>query len=284
MPKVRMPDGSVIEIGAESLLNDDDQPLQIPTGPFFTAEDLARVRQEEKDKLYNQINRNNEELASLRDQVGSLTAAEQRRAAQLEEEQQRLAAEARAAEEQELDAKSLIQRKEQEWQQQLQQTQQTWEQKFEEERQKREQAELLREKEREFNDLKEYAQAQVAANEGKIAPQLLPWINGNSREEIDAAVVRAIETTDQIAAEMQQLVGVQDPNMIQQQIPGQPVVPAPPVTPGTRVTTGPSNQDPGAQFQTLTNEQIKNMPLSEYAKLRGQLGIGAQGQNRGLFG
>lgn len=282
-----MPDGSIIEVGADSLLTDDDQPLVLPTGPVFTAEDMARARTEEKDKLYGRLESTNQELAALRDQIGSLTAAEQRREAQLVEEQQRLEAEARAAEEKELDAKSLIQRKEQEWQQQLQQTTQTWEQKFAEEQQRREAAEALQQREREYNDLKDYAQAQVQANAEKIAPELLPWITGNSKEEIDAAIVRAVETTDQITAQFQQAMQVQppqDPNMVQSQVPGQPVVPAPPALPGTRVTGGPVNQDPGAQYQQLTAEDIKNMPMDKYAQLRGQMGIGGQGQNRGLYG
>jgi DNA repair exonuclease SbcCD ATPase subunit len=282
-----MPDGTVIEVGADSLLTDDDQPLVLPTGPVFTADDMARARGEEKDKLYGRIDSLTETINTLKEQVGGLTAEEQRRVAAAAEERQRLEAEARAAEEQDLDAKSLIQRKEQEWRQQLDQTTQTWEQKFAEEQARREAAEALQQREREYNDLKDYTQAQVQANAEKIAPELLPWITGNSKEEIDAAVARAVETTDQITAQFQQAMQVQppqDPNMVQSQVPGQPVVPAPPALPGTRVTGGPVNQDPGAQFQQLSAEDIKNMPMDKYAQLRGQMGIGGQSQNRGLYG
>ena len=289
MPKVLI-DGNYIDVPESALFGDDGQtPLslsqQAVTGRTFTEDDIARVRQEEKDKLYTQISRNNDELTALRDQVGSLTAAEQRRAAQLEEERQALEAEARRKEEDDLDAKTLIQRKEQEWQQQLAQTTQTWEQRFEAEAEQRRAAEALAQREREFSDLREYTLGAVQSNEDKIAPQLRQWIGGNSKEEVDASIARAIETTDQITQEMQAAISGQ------QFVPGQQVAvvpgaqPVPPVMPGTRPTGGPANIDPaGQQSQTLTAEQINNMPMDQYAKLRSQLGIGGQGNNRGLFG
>jgi hypothetical protein len=258
---------------------------QAVQGRVFTEDEVARIRQEEKDKLYGQITRNNEELTALREQVGSLTAAEQRRQAQLEDEQQRLAAEAKRKEEEDLDAKSLIQRKEQEWGQRLTDMEQTWGQKLAEAEQKQQQAEAIAQREREFADLQGYIVASVEANKESIAPELLPWITGNTKEEVDSAIARAVETTDRILAQMQQAVGAQDPSQQQfQQVPGQQPVPQPPALPGTRATGGPANSDPAASFQQLTKEQIQNMPMDQYAKLRGQMGIGGQSNNRGLFG
>lgn len=287
MPKVRMPDGSFMDVGADAFYADDGTtPLTLAQqavagGRTFTEDDVTRIRQEEKDKLYSQIERNNNELTSLREQVGSLTAAEQRREAQLQEEQQRLAAEARAAEEQELDAKSLIQRKEQEWEQRLQEASQTWEQKFSEIDQQRQAAEALAAREREFGELRDYTLAQVEANKDKIAPQLLGWISGNSKEEVDSSIIRAIQTTDQIAEEVQQTFGQQQSGV---QVSGDPTQAQPPAIPGVRSTGGPANTDPSAQFQTLTAEQIANMPMDKYAALRRQIGIGGQSNERGLFG
>lgn len=286
MPKVFI-NGEYMDVPADALFADDGTtPLsaslsqQAVQGRVFTEEDVARIRQEEKDKLYTQMERNNEELRSLRDQVGSLTAAEQRREAQLVEEQQRLEAEARAKEEQELDAKSLVQKKDQEWNERLKSMQDEWNQKLEAEAEARRTAEALVAREREYNDLKEYAQAQVAAHQEKIAPELLPWIQGNSKEEIDAAIARAVETTDKILAGIQQDLGqFQQQDQFQQPF----QAPQPPVVPGTRVT-GPAGMDPAAGSQTLTAEQIAQMPMDQYAKLRSQVGIGGQGNNRGLFG
>jgi hypothetical protein len=282
-----MADGSIIDVELNNLLSDDGTtPFAppSPTGRVFTEEDVARIRAEEKDKVYGRLEAVQSELASFKEQVGSLTAAEQRREAQLVEEQKRLEEEARQKENEELDAKTLLQRREEEWKAEQARLEQQWNERFQTIESEKEQERVLREKEREFNDLKEYAQQQVAANSENIAPQLLQWISGNSRDEIDAAVARAIETTNALVEDMQQTINTQqiDPSTGQ---PYQQVVapPAPPATPGTRVTAAPGS-DPGAQYQTLTAEQIKQMPMDQYAKMRGQLGIGGQSQNRGLYG
>lgn len=295
MPKVRMQDGTVIDVAADALLADDGTTpftaslsQQATGGRFFTEEDVARIRAEEKDKVYGRLEAVQQELQAFKDQVGSLTAAEQRREAQLKEEQDRLEAEARQKEAEELDAKSLLQKREQEWREQQERLEQEWNSRFESIEAEKEQERALREKERQFNDLKDYAQAQVSANEDKIAPQLRNFIGGNSREEIDASIARAIEATEGILAEMQQALPQTQQafqqDISQQAAPVQQFAPAqPPAVPGTR-STAPVGQDPAVQFQTLTQEQIANMPMDQYAKLRGQLGIGGQSQSRGLFG
>jgi hypothetical protein len=279
-----MINGVLTDIPFDAIFADDGTtPLtlaqQAVSGRTFSEDDVARIRQEEKDKLYSQIARNNEELTALREQVGSLTAAEQRREAQLKEEQERLEAEARRKEEEDLDARSLVERKSQEWQQSLDQVNSQWEQKFNESEQQRLAAEALAQREREFGELRDYTLAAVEANKENIAPQLLGWISGNSKEEVDAAIQRAIDTTNQIMEEVQQVVGQpqQQPFVVDQQ-------PQPPVLPGTRATAGPANSDPAGQTQQLTAEQIQNMSIDQYAALRQKMGIGGQGQNRGLFG
>ena len=290
MPKVLI-NGVPTDVTFDLILNDDNSPLQIPApGSYFTQEQveerLAAVRQEEKDKLYGRIDTLTQTITDLQNQVGGLTAEQQREKAAAEEERARLEAEARQREEEDLDARELVERSRQEWQQNLDQVNQTWEQRFQEEQQRREQAEALAQREREFNDLRDYIATQVEANRESIAPQLLGYITGNSREEVDASIARAKETTEQIAAEMQQVFG--DPNQVvldpTQQV-QQPATPAaPPALPGTRVTAGPVNSDPASQFQQLTPEQIANMPMDQYAQLRGRIGIGGQNQSRGLFG
>lgn len=293
MPKVRMPDGSFVDVGTDALFNDDGQspfvpattpPLQ-PGERFFTEADLQKAREDEKGKLYGEISRTTEELTSLREQVGTLTSAQQAEQQRLEQEKARLEAEARQREEQELDAKSLIERRSEEWNQTLAQREQEWQQRFEQAEQARQAAEAVAAKEREFGELRDYTLAQVEANKDKVHPSLLNWVSGNSKAEIDAAIARAVETTDQMAAEFQELIGGQQVNPLNLQ-PGQQqvVVAQPPVTPGTRATGGPGNSDPAGQQQTLTAEQINNMDMASYAQLRGKLGIGGQSNNRGLFG
>lgn len=290
MPKVRLATGEIVDVSADALFQDDGTtPFATPslsqqavTGRVFTEDDVARIRQEEKDKVYGRLDAATQELTQLREQVGSLTAAEQRRAAELEQEKQRLEEEARRQEESELDARSLVERREQEWSQRLEQMNQTWEQKWNEAEQQRQQAEAIAQREREFGQLRDYTLAQVQAHENDIAPQLRGWITGNTQEEIDASVQRAIEATNEIARDVAESFGVQ---------PGQQFAtggviapPASPATPGTRATGGPGNTDPATQFQQLTPEQIAQMPMDQYAKLRGRLNIGGQASDRGLFG
>lgn len=296
MPKVRMNDGTIIDVPVENLLADDGQNPFVnpqtpppPTGRVFSEEDVARIREEEKNKLYGRIDDLGNQVKELTNQIGGLTADEQRRKAELEAEQQRLQEEARRQEESELDAKSLIERRTQEWQQTLAEKEQSWEQKLAQVEAEREAERALREKERAFNDLREYAQGAVEANKEKIAPQLFSTINGNSKEEIDAAVQRAIQITDEITADfqndVQQLLAQQQPGV---QF-GQQVIPQPqqqvPVPVGVTPYAGPSNFDPaGAASQQLTAQDINNMDMTKYAELRRQIGIGGTGNNRGLFG
>lgn len=289
MPKVRLADGSLVDVGLDALFADDGQTaLNIPTGPVFTADDLERVRQEEKDKLYGRIDTLTSTITSLNEQVGGLTAEQQRQKAEAEQERARLAEEARRQEEQGLDAATLVERARNEWQQTLSQKEQEWNSRFEQEAEQRRAAEAVAQREREFGELRDYTLSQVAAHENEIAPQLRQWISGNTKEEVDASIARAIETTNQIAAEMQQALGGQVPGQepANQQFAAVPgAQPVPPVVPGTRATGGPGNSDPAAGFQQqLTAEQIANMPMDQYAKLRGQMGIGGQSNNRGLFG
>lgn len=294
MPKA-MINGVLTDVSLDSLFQDDGTtPFGTPTPPpgapsqTFTAADIERARQEEKDKLYGRIDGLNGTIQELQGQVGNLTKAEEQRLADAKAEKDRLDAEARAAEEKDLDAKSLVERRQQEWQTQLSQMQEQWNSQLTSEREARERTEALYQRERELNEVGDYARTQVEANKDKIAPQLLGWITGSTKEEIDAQIKQAVETTDAILADIQS--GQQ-----QMEVPGQPPVyqvpggqppvpapPAPPALPGTRVTAAPG-ADPATQYQQLTAEQIQNMPLDQYAKIRPQL-IRSSGDNRGLFG
>jgi hypothetical protein len=288
VPKVLI-DGNLVEVPATALFNDDGATPFVPpaspapTGRVFTEDEVAQIRQQEKDKLYGRIDTLQNNISQLTEQVGGLTAAEQRRVAEMEQEQARLEAEARRAEEQGLDPSDLIERTRSEFQQQIEQVNSTWEQKWQEAEQQRLAAEAAAAKEREFGALRDYTQQQVAARKDEIDPRFLPYITGNSREEVDAAITRAVESTNEIFAELQQAMAAQQPGGLLVPNPGQPPAPpAAPALPGTRVTV--PGQDPAQQTQTLTAEQIAAMPMDKYAQLRRQMNIGNQSNDRGLFG
>lgn len=308
MPKALI-DGVLVDVPSTALFSDDGQtpyvaPAPGPGDQFFTQADLdSRIetaRQQEKDKLYSRIESTSTELNTLRDQVGSLTAAEEARKAELETEQARLAEEQRLAEEATLSAAERSEKH-------IREAQEHWQAQFSDLTSKLETSEALREREREFNDLASYAQEQVRLHtvgdpnqgvEPDVAPQLARTITGNTREEIDASLARAVEISAEILEEITQAQAQLGPDgqpVYQQQsviqpnqvvIPGTPAPQAPPTFAGSRAWGGPSNIDPaGEGTQTLTAEQIKNMPIEEYAKYRPRLGVTSGGaRNVGMFG
>jgi hypothetical protein len=137
---------------------------------FYTEEDLAKVRSQEKSKLYPEIDSLKEELNSLRKEKEEEAA---RRNAEAEAEALRI----KEAQESELDAKSYAELKTKELQEQL-----------ERERSERERAFALLEREKTYADLQAYRQQVLETEREAIIPELVDLIAGNTREEISASV------------------------------------------------------------------------------------------------
>lgn len=227
-------------------------------GQTFTAEDLERVRQQEKSKLYPQLEEQNKKIAELlaKDAEREAEAAKRREAREAKRlEDERAAKEAAEAE---LSAKELLALKEQEFQSQLAA-----------ERAEREKAFALLAREREFIQLQEIRQQKVEAARDNILPELVDLISGNSPEEIDQSIsdltLRSNRIFEAATSATQQSRAA---------------------LPGTRVTapaSGPldTNSDP----QTYTPDSLRDMSMADYAKNRDRL-LGASGINRGqgLFG
>src|SRR4051812_26401574 len=287
MPKVTLPTGETVDIDLTALLNDDGTPFAPPAPPTqtFTAEDMNRAREEERNKLYSRLENTTQELTSLREQVGSLTSAEQARQQELEAEQQRLQQEAEAQRLAALDPTDRVE-------QQLAQARSEWERAQEELRNELETERSLRAKEQEYNNLRGYIQQQVAAHtqgeNADIAPELVGWIDGNSQAEVDAAIARAVETSAALAAQFNSLLNpepVLDANGQVVQRAQRVRAPVAPPMVGVRATSGPSNYaPPGQQPQPLPPEQIRDMPMNEYAKNRQRLiGAASDRRNVGMF-
>jgi hypothetical protein len=235
-----------------------EPPAATPAEPRFTAEDIAKARQEEKDKLYGRISKieeqNNKFLKEIEDQRKA------REAAQADEEKRRKDAEtqAKSLAEQDMSAKDLLAQKEQEWTSRFEQ--------FERER---EQERTLFAKEQEFNNLQTYIQKRVGEESENIAPELLDFVGGNSPDEVEASINTVKAKTQAILESVQQAAIQQRATMRG-------------VSPTGYSTTGPMDTDPGHKSYSLSD--LQNMPMSEYAKIRGQLGVGQAAQNqRGLY-
>lgn len=232
--------------------------IQQPASQYFTADDLAAARQQEKDKLYGRLTKAEETLNAFRAEIDQYKA-EREAAQQVATKAQQDAAEAARKEaEAKLSVQELVAAKQAEWDAQLNAQKADFER-----------AKILMEKEREYLALKAYAQKRIAEETAadSIIPDLLEYIDGNTEEEIEASITRAKEKTANILAGM---TGSQ----------GRTVSPG--VSPTGLTPGGPLDNLSGQRQYSL--DELKGMGQVDYAQLRKALGIDKAGNNRGLFG
>lgn len=213
-----------------------------------------RVREEEKNKLYPQI----EELKGT---VKTLSDAEAERQAEIAAQQQAAAEAERLRQEAEMSALERVQQIEQQMNDRLRAA---------EEQAERER--LLREHETRFSAVLQYRARRLAEEADNIIPQMADLVRGNTEEEIDASIEDMKTRTAAIAQDVQQAQFSS-----RQQIP-MPVSGAPAVS--QEALIGADNQ------RTLSIDDLRNMDASEYAKNRDQL-LGATSaavRERGLYG
>ena len=221
----------------------------------FTADDLAKVRAQEKAKLYPQMEKMAQELEALKKEREEAIARKKAKQAEREAEK---AEKQKRKEEKELSYKELLEKKEQEFQSAL-----------ETERLERERAFALLQKEQELSQISAYRQQRVEQERDSIVPQLIDFVNGNSVEEIEQSIA---VLKDKSAAIMQDVM--QASQFAKQQMAG------------TRITapaSGPLDND--SESNISTPDSIRNMSLADYAKNRAKLiGDAANNRGQGLFG
>jgi len=217
----------------------------------YTDEDLSKVRAQEKDKLYPQIDSLKAELAEIKRQ------REEELAAKRAEEEAR-AAEERAKAEADMDVRDLLKQKESEWQEQL-----------ERERQERERAFAELDRERQYSELTSYKQQLLEAERDNIIPELLDLVSGNTPEEVSASIEGLKERSARILDSAQAAMQNARKEMT-----------------GSRVTAPPTGPlDINSEQRTLTAQEIAAMPMNEYAQYRQRLlSDKARGRGQGLFG
>lgn len=217
----------------------------------YTEDDLKRVREQEKSKLYPQID-------SLKEELNALRKAEQERAAELARQRETAEAEARRKAEEEMDLRELLNKRDQEWQERLHQ-----------EAAEREKAFALLERERAFSELTSYRNRRVEEERENIMPELLDLISGNNAQEIEESIAGLKARTARILEQVQQ-------NAMSARAQMQ----------GSRVTAPPSGPlDTNSDQAQFTAEQLSSMSVTEYAKHRNKLlGQAASERGKGLFG
>lgn len=218
---------------------------------FYTEEDLAKVRSQEKEKLYPQIDKLKEELEGLKREREEEARMKAEQVAQEE-------AARKAAAEDDLDVRSLLKTKEQEWQEQL-----------ERERQERERAFALLEREKAFADLQNYRAQRLDQERESIIPELVDLVTGNTQEEVEASINGLKERSARILESAQSAMQSARKEMT-----------------GTRVTAPSAGPlETNSENRQFTAEDISSMSLNDYAKYRDKLlSPTARGKSRGLFG
>jgi len=227
-------------------------------GSVYSADDIAKAREQEKAKLYPQMEKMKEELSSLKKAREEQAAKEAEREQRNAEELLRKEAQKKEEEESELSFKDLLKKKEQEFQAQL-----------EAERLERERAFALLEQERKFQEVMNYRQQRVEQERENIVPELIDLIDGNSADEVEQSIAMLKEKSARILSSAQQAMQSARQQMA-----------------GTRITNpaaGPLDND--SEQKSYSPDSIREMSLADYAKQRAKLlGTAASNRGQGLFG
>lgn len=223
------------------------EPVQQPANGRYTDDDLNKVRQQEKDKLYPRIEQMDQELKALKAERDAAAAAAQ-------EEAKRLAEEARRKEEEGLSVRALLEKKEGEWTSQI-----------EELRNLREQDRAVFEMEKRLAETEQYKFARVAQESEYILPELRDLVGGNTPAEIDASIEEMKARTNAIIGNVAGVVSQQQPPIYRGASPT-----APPVGPMEQLST----------TQRLTPDDIRSMDIETYKKYRDSLLASASQQYR----
>jgi hypothetical protein len=221
----------------------------------YTVDDLAKAREQEKSKLYPQLEKMREELSSLRKEKEEEAARRTQLEAAKQAEELSIQ---KAKEEEELSFKDLLKKKEQEFQSQL-----------EAERLERERAFALLDQERKFQEVTNYRSSRVEQERDNIVPELIDLVDGNTADEIEQSIAMLKEKSARILSSAQQAMQSARQQMA-----------------GTRITNpaaGPLDND--SDQKTYSPDSIREMSLADYAKQRAKLlGTAASNRGQGLFG
>lgn len=227
----------------------------------FTEAEMAMARKQEKDKLYSELTTMKQQWSEAQKTLDELKNQRQTELDEIARKQQEKEAAATAKKEDEMSAKALME-------QRLAETQREFEQKLANMQAVADQERALREKESAFNALVDYRTAAITAAGTSVAPQLYDFIQGETQDQIDAAIARAQQSTKSILEEVTQAQRTPQPRG---------------VSPTGYTVSGPLDNLTGTK--TYTDQDINNMTMAEYAEFRQKSGIAtSQAQrNRGLF-
>jgi hypothetical protein len=234
-------------------------PGQPTNEQYFTAGQVEAFRQQERDKLYPKLAKQDEVLAELRGQVSSFMQEREATQAAEKARQQEEAETARKAAEEEMSARQL-----------LEQQRAEWENRFQQMEQERAMERAALEKDKELATLQGYIQRRVREEQQAqtIAPELLDLVNGNTEQEVEESINRLKVKTEAIVKNMQAATGVQ------------------PVPRGVS-TSGYAAMGPmemNSELRDPTPEELRAMPMDSYIKWREKRFGPSASKGQGIFG
>jgi DNA repair exonuclease SbcCD ATPase subunit len=230
---------------------------------YFSEDEVQKIRQQEKGKMYKRLEDSDHRVKSMEEQLNLLSSEREKAIREAEERARKESEILRQREIEELSAKELLAKREDEFNSRINQVEQEWGQKFSELEKQRQAQDALLEKERNLQQLDSYRQRRLQAEQETIIPELRDLISGNSEEEIENSIAVLRERSNAIIESIQRT--------------SQPTRPK-----GASLTAPPSGPlDNQSEYQTLSAEDIRNMPMDQYVKMRDRL-LNARPQ-RGRF-
>lgn len=241
-----------------------------PEPKTYTEDELNRLLTRERDKLHSRLDKSADTTEAIKAELAELQKERNERVKAEEKARKDAEAAVKKAAEAELSAKQLIDQRTTELRQQYDEQQDQWAAQVQGLQNQMAEREAIFQREREYQELANYTTAQVNAHADDIAPELTRFINGNTKEEIDAQIAQAIEATQSI------LSGIQSA-----QTAARAAMPG--VSTGGFAPTGPLEAAQGGT-RTLTPEEISAMPMDQFAAMRGQFGVTGGNVGTGRFG
>lgn len=223
---------------------------------YYTADQLEAARQQEKDKLYARLTKQDDMLTAFQQQIDALNTDKKSRDDALAKAQKDAEDAKKAEEESKLSAQELVRQREAELKIQQQEFQTQMDLKI-----------ATMQKEQEFLRLQAYIQRRVNEEISKntIIPDLVEFISGNTEDEVEASINKVIEKTANIVTGAAKLTAPQIPS-------------------GVSPTGGPAGPfEALSGQQEPTAQEIAAMSMAQFKEYREKRGIDRAGNGRGLF-
>ena len=266
MAKNVSPEGDIITVPADApMVERFVENALSKNSRVFTEDEVEGIRKQEKDKMYKRIEEADSRVKSMEDQMGQIAAEREAARKEADERKSKESELLRQREVDELSAKELIAKREDEFNQKLQEIDGDYKRRFEEIEAQRQSQEAIIEKERRLQELNSYRQRRLGEEQENIIPQLVDLVAGSSEDEIETSISVLRDRSNAIIESIQQATAQQ-----QGRLRGAPVT-APPVGPMETQT----------EYQQLNADDIRNMTMDQYAKMRDRL-LNAR-PNRGRF-